>query len=52
MFFQIDQAVFLDFAVHAQRLPLSTDDRIHNQTQLIDDPGALEGTVEDAIRCE
>ena len=48
MFFQIDQAVFLDFAVHAQRLSLSANDRIHDQTQFIDDPGSLKSAVEDA----
>ena len=48
MVFHIDQAVFLDFAVHAQWLPFSTDDRIDDQTQLIDDHGTLEGAVEDA----
>ena len=48
MVFQIDQTVLLDVTVHTQGLPLSTDDRIHGQTQLIDDPRALKGTVEDA----
>ena len=48
MVFQIDQTVLLDFAVHAQGFPLATDDRIHDQTQLIDDPRTLKSTVEDA----
>ena len=45
MVFQIEQTVLLNFAVHAQGLPLSADNRIHDQTQLIDDPGTLEGSV-------
>lgn len=42
MVFQIDQTVLLDFAVHTKGLPVSTDDRIDDQTQFIDEPDSAE----------